>query len=119
MPKFPKGYRRFPVSFLSLLLLPAFFLPTGARAANNFSFISPPSPPAASYEVPSIETFVVNALNGSSLDATYNNIVTVGLFNTINPNPPTQVSDPAVTIVGDMGTFVGTGPVSFEGGAVT
>lgn len=107
------------ITFPALILLALSGVST-ARAADNFFFPGPPSNPGAgSYQVTNVKTFTINARTGGSLDNTFNNVVTVGLYNTVNPNPPTQLADPGVTIIGNLGTFQGTGPVSFVNGVAT
>src|SRR5581483_11719064 len=114
MLKLPKGKRFLPF-FLGFLTLSS-FLSARALAADNFNFSVGPG--AGLYQVnQSFYSFTVQARIGGSLDGTYNNVVTVGLFNTINP--PLQQSDPGVKIISGGVTYTGATPLAFSSGTLS
>ncbi|HTC19495.1 MAG TPA: hypothetical protein VK859_01510, partial [bacterium] len=111
---YPKEKRALSFFFV-FFLLTSFFSAAHVTAANNFVITGPG---AGLYQVnQSFLSFSVTAFNGSTPDTLYNDVVTVGLYSTVNP-PLTQ-SDPGVTIISGGATFTGATPLTFTGGSLS
>ncbi len=103
-------------SLFSSFLLAAFLLsPLQALAVDTFNYVVPTSPYAGvTYQTNSPVTFNVQALSGASVDNGFNDVVTVGLYNTAT----SQLSDPtAVFVPSGHGPVIGaTAPMTFQSG---
>ncbi len=105
------------LTFFSIFTLLAFLLfPFQALATDTFNFVVPPTSAYAgvTYQVNSAVTFNVQALNGASVDNSFNDVVTVGLYNTAT----SQLADPqAVFVPSGYAPVVGaTAPMTFQNG---
>jgi fibronectin type 3 domain-containing protein len=110
MPIVTKGTRAFALWLGFPLLI---CLSSSAWGATKF-VISGPG--AGLYQVNAgFYSFAVTAFTGASPDTFYNNVVTVGLFDTAT----TQVSDPGVTIVSSAVSYIGSAPLTFNKGALS